>query len=304
MRARRVLILAGMIAALAATSVAAQGRGNAFGRSRARPSSPTSSGSGSSSSGSTSRSSSSPSLSGDSLAVRQFGAWLDDASLLEPDHGWAALSFGYSRALGARQSDFPIVEAGVGLSRRAQFGATLPYYRLHFPDGTGAGGFGDAYLNVKYLLVDPVRSRSKVGVAVSPLVEVLNVPDPTTGSRLSWAVPISVEVRRSDYRVYGSAGYFARGAIFSSGALEVPVTNRLIVTGALIQMRSLNDSSAADTLGLSKNRMDLAGASAYFVMPSVAAFGSVGRTISQAGPLGASLMLNGGVSISFAGVSH
>jgi hypothetical protein len=115
---------------------------------------------------------------------------------------------------------------------------------------------------------------------------------------------VSVELRGSDYRVYGSAGYFSRGAIFSSGAVEMPVTNRLIVTGALIQMRSLNDSPAADALGLSKNRLDLAGAAAYFVMPSVAAFGSIGRTISSAGPLGTSLTLNGGVSMTFAGVSR
>jgi hypothetical protein len=76
-----------------------------------------------------------------------------------------------------------------------------------------------------------------------------------------------------------------------------------VVTGALIQMRSLNDSPAADALGLSKNRLDAAGAAAYFLMPSIAAFGSIGRTISPSGPLGTSLMLNGGVSLTFAGVS-
>ena len=282
--------------ALAATSVAAQGRGNAYGRGRSNPS-PTTVGTASSTSTSTSPST------GDAVAVRQFGAWLDDASLLEPGHGWASLSFGHSRSFGARQFDFPVIDAGMGLNRRVQFGGTLPYYRLHFTDGTGVGGFGDLYVNLKYSVLDPEKSRNKVGVAVAPLVEVLSNPDPATGGRFSWAVPVSVEFRGPDYRVYGSAGYFSRGAIFSSGAVEVPVTHRVVVTGALIQMRSLNDNPAADALGLSKNRLDVAGAAAYFLRPSIAAFGSIGRTISPAGPLGPSLMLNGGVSMTFAGVS-
>ena len=292
MHARRVLILATVIVALAATSVAAQGHGNAYGRGRSNPS-PTTAASSISTASST----------GNAVAVRQFGAWLDDASLLEPGHGWASLSVGHSRSLGAQQFDFPVIDAGMRLNRRAQFGGTLPYYRLHFTDGTGVGGVGDLYLNLKYSLRDPEKSRNKVGVAVAPLVEVLSQPDPATGGRFSWAVPVSVELRGSDYRVYGSAGYFSRGAIFSSGAVEVPVTNRLVVTGALIQMRSINDNPAADALGLPKNRRDVAGAAAYFLRPSIAVFGSIGRTISQAGPLGTSLMLTGGVSMTFAGIS-
>jgi hypothetical protein len=68
-------------------------------------------------------------------------------------------------------------------------------------------------------------------------------------------------------------------------------------------MRSLNDNPAADALGLSKNRFDVAGAAAYFLTPSIATFGSIGRTISAAGPPGTSFMLNGGISITFAAVS-
>ena len=196
MCARHLLTITTMMVALAATSVAAQGRGNAYGRGRSNPS-PTTVGAASSTSTSPSTSPSPE----DSVAVRQFGAWLDDASLLEPGHGWASLSFGHSRALGAQQFDFPVIEGGMGLNRRAQFGGTVPYYRLHFTDGTGAGGFGDVYLNVKYSLRDAGKSRRKVGLAVAPLVEVLSDPDPNTGRRFSWAVPVSVE--RSEERRVG-----------------------------------------------------------------------------------------------------
>jgi hypothetical protein len=68
-------------------------------------------------------------------------------------------------------------------------------------------------------------------------------------------------------------------------------------------MRSLNESPAADALALVKSRLDVAGAAAYFLTPSIATFGSIGRTISHAGPLGTALTLNGGVSISFANAS-
>jgi hypothetical protein len=272
---------------LAATSVAAQGRGNAYGRGRAKPAQTTSS---------TTTLGAVPS---GSLAIRQFGAWLDDASLVEPGHGWISLSLGHSRLQGAHQFDFPVIEAGMALNRRAQIGGTVPYYRLNFADGTGANGFGDVYMNLKYSLLDPEQSSSKFGMAVSPLVEVLSAPDPLSGDRLAWAIPVSAELRRSNYRVYGSAGYFSRGVLFGSGAVEVPVTSRISVTGALIQMRSVNESLEADQLGLPKSRLDVAGAAAYFLAPSIAVFGSVGRTISDAGPLGTSLTINGGVTIGF-----
>jgi hypothetical protein len=292
MRVRTLFIT--LMIALAATSVAAQGRGNAFGRGRAKPAQPPA---GTSSSPSVGVETNSPES---SAALRQFGAWLDDASVLAPGHGWVSVSVGHSRSLGARQFDIPVIEAGLALNRRAQFGGTIPYYRLDFTDGTGIGGFGDVYLNLKYALLHPKENQSRFGLAVAPLVEVLSAPDPATGKRWSWAVPVSAELRGPGYRVYGSAGYFARSVLFSSGAFEVPVTSRVIVTGALIQMRSLNESLEADALALAKSRLDVAGAAAYFLAPSVAVFGSVGRTISQAGALGTSLTLNGGVTITFA----
>jgi hypothetical protein len=281
-----------VLVALAATEVAAQGRGNAYGRGRAKPAQ------------TTSTSTSSDAATGgvvpeSSVAIRQFGAWLDDASLLEQGHGWVSVSLGHSRSLAVRQFDFPAIEAGVALNRRAQLGGTVPYYRLNFTDGTGVGGFGDVYLNLKYSLVDPEQNRSNFGVAVAPLVEVLSAPDPISGERWSWAVPVSAELRRSNFRVYGSAGYFARGVFFSSGAVEVPVTTRVVVTGALIQMRSINENLEADRLALSKSRLDVAGAAGFFLAPSIAVFGSVGRTITEAGPYGTALTLNGGITITF-----
>ena len=109
--------------------------------------------------------------------------------------------------------------------------------------------------------------------------------------------------RRDGYRVYGSGGYFSRGALFGSGALEVPLHERFIATGVLVYTRALNNDLNADMLGLSKIRMDLSGAAAYVLTPSFVVFGSLGRTISSNDVNASSLMVSGGISISFVGRS-
>ena len=74
----------------------------------------------------------------------------------------------------------------------------------------------------------------------------------------------------------------------------------MIVSGALIQMISLHDDPTADALLLNKNRLDIAGSAAYIVSPSVAVFGSVGRTISPVDVTGTTFMVNAGLSVSLA----
>jgi hypothetical protein len=49
---------------------------------------------------------------------RQFGAWLDDASLVEPGTVWAAMPLGHFRLAGGRQTDFPTADAAFGLTAR------------------------------------------------------------------------------------------------------------------------------------------------------------------------------------------
>jgi hypothetical protein len=232
--------------------------------------------------------------------IRQFGSWLDDASLAEPGGGWAAVSLGFVRSAGGHQTDFPVGDVGLGLAPRVQIGLTLPYYRLTLTDGSQAAGLGDVYLNAKIGLIDPAQTTSGFGVAVIPMVEVLNNADPVSGGRFHLALPVSVEWRQSRYRIYGSSGWFSRGSFFGSGAVEVPLNDRFIVTGVLSHTRALNEDSTADALGLSKARTDLTGGAAFIATSSIALYGSVGRTISTQDANAASIMLSGGLSVSFA----
>jgi hypothetical protein len=88
--------------------------------------------------------------------------------------------------------------------------------------------------------------------------------------------------------------------LFGSGAVELPVNDRLIVTSALSLMRSVNDAAAADAMGLSKGRTDVTASAAYFVTPSMAIFGGTGRTIGNRDGTGTTLLLNAGLSLTFA----
>jgi hypothetical protein len=231
--------------------------------------------------------------------IRQFGSWLDDASVLSPGDAWTAISLGHYRSLGGRQTDFPVIDAGMGVTARTQFGISLPYYRMHFVDGTNLAGFGDVFLSGKVSVVDPSDGKHSVGFSLSPVVEIANDPMPGM-SRFSWGLPINFEYRASRYRVFGSSGYFSRGAIFGSGALEVPLHERVIVTSALTHTRSIKQDLAADALGLSKSRSDVTASAAFFVTEAMAAFVGTGRSLSNADGTGTTFMLTGGISFTFA----
>jgi hypothetical protein len=233
------------------------------------------------------------------FGIRQFGSWLDDASLAEPGGGWASVSLGLVRSSGGRQMDFPVGDVGFGLSPRIQVGLTIPYYRLNFSDGSQAAGVGDIYFAGKIGLIDPAQSKNGFGAAFTPVVEILNDPDELGGRAYHVGLPLSVEWRQPKYRVYGSSGWFSRGAFFGSGAVEVPLSNRVVVTGVLSHTRALNDDPNADALGLSKARTDASGGAAFILTPSIALYGSVGRTISAQDANAASFMMSGGMSVSF-----
>jgi hypothetical protein len=289
-RVRRVFITGLVVAGVAfagASPAAAQGKGKGLGKGRG-PTPPVAP--------------SSASAAAPIFGIRQFGAWLDDASLLDAGSASAAVSLGIVRSAGGRQTDFPIVDAGLGLTPRVQLGMTVPYYQLSFVDGSRAAGLGDVYLAAKVGLIDPAKkTTSGFGLAVSPLLEILADPDPTGSRNFHVGLPVSVEWRQPKYRVYGSSGWFSRGAFFTSGALELPLTERVVVTGVLSHTRALNDDPNADATGMSKARTDLMGGAAFFATPSMALYGSIGRTISAQDANAASFMLGAGVSMVFAG---
>jgi hypothetical protein len=228
--------------------------------------------------------------------IRNFGSWLDDATLMEPGQAFMSIGFGLWKMPGYQEFDFPTIDTAIGLHRRVQLGVSAPFYHAHEPGGPTARGVGNLYFSSKVLLRDPAAHR--LGFSVTPTLEVLSSPA-ADGGRMSWALPVNMEVQGTAWRFYGSTGYFSRGALFASGALEHQLTDRAWVTGTISHSHSIDPDPLSVALGLTQTRTDVSGGAAVSLTPHLAAFGSVGRTISKRDANSATLMLTGGVAINF-----
>ncbi len=228
-------------------------------------------------------------------AFRQFGTWLDDASAAAAGTGWTSVGAGYWRIPGGNQIDVPIVSAAYGVADRVQLSATVPFYRISYL-GSTARGLDDVYLGGKLVAIDPAGGESRVGLAFSPLVEILSAG--TTGGRVHWALPVSAEVRGDAVRFYASAGYFSRGAVFTGAALEWTAPAGTMLTGALTQSLSTSDVSAGAP-GTGRNRVDALVTVAHPVTAAMAAYVSIGRTLTTIDEGGTTLGLTGGISLGF-----
>jgi hypothetical protein len=229
--------------------------------------------------------------------VRSFGTWLDDASVMGQGTGFVTFGFAYWRGPGFREFDLPMLDSGVAVHQRVQVGMSFPYYYANEPGGPVAKGFGNVYLTTKVQLRDP--SSHPAGFAVTPMLEVLDAAPLTGGSRVNWALPANVEFRRDGWRAFGSGGYFSRGALFASGAIEAALSERAWVMGSLSQSFSTKADELTAALALPRGQTDLTGGLTVAVNPTVAVFGTVGHTISNREINSGTLNLTGGVSFNF-----
>jgi len=232
---------------------------------------------------------------------RQFGAWLDDASAAVQGEGYTSIGVGYWRMLGSSQTNLPMLGVGMGMTDRLQVSASVPFYRSRY-EGGSASGMDDVYLGAKYTVVDPTLTLSEFGLAISPTMEVLSAGNPD--GRVHFAVPVSVELRRQPFRVYGSAGVFTRGSFFSGAALEWSSPGGMMLTGSLTQSYSLKTDAVLDSLGIGRQRMDLSVGVAYPLGTMAATFVNVGRSLTSLEEGGTSLAVSGGLSLRFSTVSN
>lgn len=287
MRTTWLVALAGAIVILHAAAAHAQGngRGNAFGHYKSAVSAASN----------PSTAVAAASIPG--TGVRNFGSWLDDASVMDAGSGYVSIGFGLFKTPVYREIDLPTVDSGVAIHRRVQLGMSVPYYRAAVA-GTPVGhGFGDVYVSAKIQLREPAGSGP--GFGLIPMIEVLSVAPPDGGSRVTWALPASIEFQRRGWRVFGSAGYFSRGAMFGSGAVEIEASDRLWVTGTISQSYSVRHDDLSAALGLNKARTDVSGGVTFALRPDVAIYTSVGRTISARDDNSATLVFTSGLSLGF-----
>jgi len=269
------------------------GHGNAFGHAKAAASAAPAAASATSSSGTVSNVA-------DISGTRNFASWLDDASVVGPGSGVMSFSAGYWRMAGFSELDVPSFDVGVGLTRRIQAGASVPVYHAAATGAPVSRGIGDLYLNTKIQLREPVGgAHPRIGVALVPVVQMMSAEPAPGTSRVSWGLPVALEMQRDGWRVYGSTGYFSRGSLFASAAIELPLTGHSWFTGTLTQSRSIKADAGADTLGLPTNRTDISGGASWVVANGVALFGALGRTLTRDNPTDTHLFVSGGLSVNF-----
>ena len=232
-----------------------------------------------------------------SVDVRNFGTWLDDASVMGPGSGFVTLGFAYWRGPEFREFDFPMIDSGVAIHQRVQVGMSFPYYYAGPPGGPVVRGIGNVYMTTKVQLRDP--SSQPVGFAVTPMLEVLDTAPLTGGSRVNWALPANIEFRREGWRAFGSGGYFSRGALFASGAVEAALSDRASLMASLSQMYSTKADELTSALGLPRGQTDVTGGLTVALNPKLAVFGTIGHTISNREINAGTLNLASGVSFNF-----
>jgi hypothetical protein len=226
--------------------------------------------------------------------VRNFGTWLDDATVQEPGAGYVSAGLGIYKTPVYREVDAPSIDSGVGVTRRLQVGMSVPYYYAAMPGESAGHGFGDVYLTAKYQLREATAAHA--GFAVIPIVEVLRSAPAADGSRVQWALPVSTERAFSRGRAMASTGYFSRGAVFGSGGLEIELSRRAWATGALAWSYSTHHDDVSAALGLHKSHADATGGLTWAVRSAIAVYGTLGRTISAHDDNSASFIFSAGVS--------
>ena len=224
---------------------------------------------------------------------RQFGVWLDDATTRAKGGGNVGFGFGYWRGAAASLVDMPMLDASYAVTDRFQFGMSVPFYRTEYAGATSRG-VDDMYFSGKIVLIDPALKDARFGVAVIPVLEVLSPG--FFDDRVHWALPVSAEFRASPVRVYGSTGYFSRGAFFGAGAVEWTSPAGTSLTLSLTH----TVPTAEDATGVTGGRSDFSVAVGHSLNAATSAYVGVGRTLSSPDEANkTSLAISGGLSVSF-----
>ena len=97
-------------------------------------------------------------------------------------------------------------------------------------------------------------------------------------------------------RVYGSTGYFSRGAVFGAGAVEWTSEQGTSLTFGLTHARPTDDEAT----GLPGGRSDFSVAAGHPVNEATSVYIAVGRTLSSPDDANkTTVAISGGISFSF-----
>jgi hypothetical protein len=231
------------------------------------------------------------------LRLQTFGTWLDTAGVSAPGETWISISSAYWRALSLREVDAPAMGVDVGVAPRTQVGVSLPYSHMTDQSGFTTRGFGASYVTTKVAVVEHPR----IGLATSPTMEILSWSSPDIG-RVNFVLPVSVQTSVGSTRIYGSTGYFTRGSIFGSGAVEWSATPKVTLAATVAHSYSVVSDPVSDALGIARHRTDGSGGAYYAATPGVVLFTSIGRTFAPVDETSGRLAVRAGMTVNVSGI--
>jgi hypothetical protein len=231
-------------------------------------------------------------------------AWIDDATLLDPNTMVLSLSAVRWQGAGLSEVDFPISDVAMGLAPRVQLSASVPRVVGSADPGGAAGGVGTSFFSFK-VGVASNRART-VKLAVAPTMQLLGEAVAATlgpnQSRVRWGLPVSAEVDRGPLRVYGGGGYFSPGLWYTGAAFGLQTSPKVTINGGF--SRAWRGANGLDIPLSDRDRKEISGGAAYALTPHLTAFGSIGTTVMTFDDNGAGTTLSGGVSFWFATVNR
>ena len=231
------------------------------------------------------------------LRLQTFGSWLDTAGVSAPGEAWVSISSAYWRSPSLREVDAPAMGVTAGVARRTQVGVSLPYYHVTDQSGFASQVFGASYVTTKFALSESPR----IGVSTSPTVEILNWSSPEIG-RVNFVLPISLQTSVGTTQIYGSTGYFTRGSVFGTGAVEWPATSKLTLAVTMAHSYSVVSDPVSDALGVARHRTDASGGVYYAATPGVVVFTSIGRTFAPIDQTSGRLAVSAGMTMNVSGI--
>jgi hypothetical protein len=113
---------------------------------------------------------------------------------------------------------------------------------------------------------------------------------------------VSAEVSSGATRLYGGAGYFSPGLWFSGVALGFGVSDKVNATVGV--SRAWRRTETLDVPMSERDRKEISGGVSFALRPTIALFGSVGRTFATLDENGGGTSISGGLSIFFATVAR
>jgi hypothetical protein len=231
-------------------------------------------------------------------------AWIDDATLLDPDTMVLSLSAVRWQGAGLSEVDFPISDVAMGLARRVQLSASVPRVIGSADPGGAAGGVGTSFFSFK-VGVASNRART-MKLAVAPTMQLLGEAVAATlgpnQSRVRWGLPVSAEIDRGPLRLYGGGGYFSPGLWYTGAAFGLQTSPKMTINGGF--SRAWRGANGLDIPLSDRDRKEISGGAACSLTPHLTAFGSIGTTVKTFDDNGAGTTLSGGVSFWFATVSR